>query len=143
MARGVTSTTVRVEGLSELIRDLGKLERGIRKEIRGELKDVAEIVAEQARDNAREQGLVDSGRLVKLTKPFARGSTAGVRSGATRDGYPYPARYEFGGRGANAVGPRAYLRPALDEKTSDVVDALGDVIDRLTSASGFGRGGTL
>lgn len=143
MARGVTDSTVRVEGLQELIRDFGRLEKGIAKEVRAELKDVAGIVAEEARSIAESVGLRDSGRLIRTTRPFARGATAGVRTTATRNGYPYGLRYEFEGRGGDAAGPRAYLAPALEEKSDAVVEELGEVIDRLTSAHGFGRGGTL
>jgi hypothetical protein len=134
---------VRVNGLKELVRDFRKVERGLGREIRREIKSIAKIVSDEARRIALAKGLRDSGDLIKMTKPAIRGSTGLVRSSATRRGYPYPFIYEYGKRGASKTGPRAWVNPALDAKQDEVVEAFEDVLDKITSRAGLGRGGAL
>ena len=132
------AATVRVQGLDRLIRDFRKLDRGLAREVQQELKHIAGFVADDARLAAGAQGLRDSGRLIGRIKPFYRGATAGVRSGVMRRGYPYGAVYEYGlGR------TRAYLEPTLKRDEGRIVEAFEDMLDRLTSSAGFGRGGVL
>ena len=123
---------IRVKGLDDLVRDFGKVDRGLRKELQGEIRKVAGIVAGEAKERAVRQGLVDSGKLVRSIRPGVRRSTGVVRVTATRDGFPYPAVYEFGGGGV-----RAFLMPALKDKTDDVFKGLEDMLDRLTSQAGL------
>jgi hypothetical protein len=54
-----------------------------------------------------------------------------------RGSYPYPAKYEFGGRGGLEFGPRAFLLPALERDEEYVIDALDDMLGRLGSEAGF------
>jgi hypothetical protein len=134
----VATAAVRVEGLGRLIRDFRRLDRGLAREVQQELRSIAGFVADDARLAADAQGLRDTGKLISRIKPFYRGSTAGVRSGVMRRGYPYGGVYEYGlGR------TRAYLEPTLQRDERQIVEAFEDLLDRMTSSAGFGRGGRL
>jgi hypothetical protein len=148
--RGAKGSTVAVDGLDKLVRDFGRMGSGVKREMIAELRDLAGVVSKTAQAIAVEKGLAPPGRSgrgkgreLRLIRPFNRGTTVGVRSGATRDGYSYPIRHEYEGRGGSAPGPRAYLEPALDRDTKKVEAGLGDMLDRLSSDNGFGRGGIL
>ena len=135
--------TVRVDGLRELIRDFKKVEKGLAREIRREIKSIAKIVSVEAQRIAFAKGLWETGELIKMTKPAVRGAVGLVRASATNKGYAYPFVYEYGGRGAGKSGPRAWVNPALDNKQREVVEAFEDVLDKVTSRAGLGRGGSL
>lgn len=141
MAR--TGAAVRVEGLQPLLRDMGRVEKGLRRELQKELDEIAKHVRDEARDRAQAEGLRDKGGLVRGVKHRVKGSTALIRSTRTRGGFPYPAVYEFGGRGAGKYGPRAFLYPTVEKELPTTVRMLGEMLDRLTSANGLGRGGSL
>lgn len=148
---GYTGGTIRVQGLNALVRDFNRVASGLKADLQRELQDVAEIVSDEAKDIVQQEGLVDSGRLLKGIRPRVRGTTAIVENRAksprpktararTRGNYPYPGIYEYGRAGGKR---RPFLVPALDNKQEDVVEALEDMLDRLTSRNGFGRGGIL
>lgn len=94
--------TLRVEGLTELLRDLNKANKDAKKEVVNGLKDVAKIVADEAANIIRAKGLVDTGQL--LRKMQSRGALSATQKGvfikstAKRGGFYYGAIYEFGGR---------------------------------------------
>lgn len=145
--RGVKGGSVRVEGLSQLIRDFNRMDKQLARDLRRELLAVGQIVADEARDvqvpdqdlaagQSGDDGKRNTGRLQKGIRPRMRGTATIVENRTKRDGYVYPAVYEYG-KG------RPFLEPALDAKTEDVVQALDDMLDRLVSANGFGRGGIL
>lgn len=145
--RGVRGGSVRVEGLADLIRDFSRMDKSLARDIRRELIDIGKIVAEEAKENqvpsqdlaAGQRGRDDqrnTGKLQRGLRAKMRGSATVVENRAKRDGYLYPAIYEYG-KG------RPFLEPALDAKTEDVIMALDDMLDRLVSANGFGRGGLL
>lgn len=147
--RGVRGGSVRVEGLTALIRDFNRMDKQLARDLRRELLSIGQIVADEARDTqvphqelaAGQQGKdkkANTGRLQKSIRPRMRGAATIVeaRQDAFRKGYFYPAIYEYG-KG------RAFLEPALDAKTEEVIDALDDMLDRVTSENGFGRGGIL
>jgi hypothetical protein len=129
---------IRITGLRELVRDFGRMQRGLRTELQREMSQIGGIVAGEARQIAQQKGLRDSGDLIRSIRPRVRGAVALVRSSAEHRGFNYPARleYEHGGR-------RAFLGPAVDAKQAEVVDAIDDMLDRLASEHGFGRGGLL
>lgn len=123
-------------------------------DLRRELILVGEIVAEEARDVqvpqqdlAEGQAGVDdvsnSGRLQKGIRSKMRGSAVVVenraKAGKKSGNYKYPAVIEFGFRGP----ARPTLEPALEARKEDVIEALDDMLDRLVSRNGFGRGGVL
>lgn len=145
--RGVTGSSIRVEGLSQLIRDFNRMNKDLARDLRRELLDVGKIVADEAKDvqipdqqlaggQAGEDSARNTGRLQKGVRPRMRGTAVIVENRAKNRGYGYPAIYEFN-KG------RPFLNPALDARTEDVVEALDDMLNRLVSANGFGRGGIL
>lgn len=145
--RGVRGGSVRVEGLSELIRDFNRMNKQLARDLRRELLDIGQIVADEAKDvQIPNQNLAtnqtgqddkrNTGRLQKGVRPRMRGTAVIVENRAKNRGYRYPAIYEYN-KG------RPFLNPALDARTDDVVEALDDMLGRLVSANGFGRGGIL
>lgn len=130
--------TVRVEGLNQLVRDFGKIEKDLRKELQAELKDLARIVQREAQEIATAKGLVRTGKLVRSIRPSVRGGRAFIRETATNKGYAYPRIYEYGHDGV-----RSFMQPALEAKRNEVYEGLDDMLDRLTDRNGFGRGGSL
>lgn len=145
--RGARAGSIRVEGLSRLISDFHAMDKEMAADLRRELIDIGNIVTEEARDKqVPEQNLAagqrgeddrrNTGKLQRGLRAKMRGAATIVENRAKRDKYLYPSIYEYG-KG------RPFLEPALDAKTDEIVEALGDMIDRLTSANGFGRGGLL
>lgn len=120
---------VRLKGLKQLDRALGKADKRLRTDLRVRLKDVADIVATEARANAASRTHSRTGDLVAKIKPFALSGRAGVRSGAVHHGYNYPMRLEYEGRGGGKYGPRASLNPAVDSKLDDVGRAMERLLD--------------
>lgn len=140
--RGYTGATVRVTGLRELIRDFNAVDKDLRRDVQRELQEVARIVSDEAKDLVRSDDLVESGQLEKGIRPRVRGATAIVENRAKRRGYPYPGIYEYGVSGKDRAR-RPFLLPALEAKQDEVVEALEDMLDRITSRNGLGRGGIL
>lgn len=145
--RGARAGSIRVEGLSRLIRDFQAMDKEMAADMRRELINIGNIVTDEAKDNrvpaqdlaAGQRGQDDrrnTGKLQRGLRARMRGTATIVENRAKRDGYLYPSIYEYG-KG------RPFLEPALDAKTDEIMEALEDMIDRLTSANGFGRGGLL
>ena len=123
--------TFRIKGLRQLDRALGKADKNLRKNLRGELKEIAEVVARRARGIAEAKGLRDTGDLIRGIKPYALTGRAGVRSNAVHRGFAYPARLEFEGRGAGGWGPRATLNPAVDQTRHEIERGIEQLLDRM------------
>lgn len=140
--RGFTGSTVSVRGLNQLVRDFNAVDRELRRELQRELQDIARLVSDEAKSMVREDNLVDSGRLEKGIRPRVRGAVAIVENRAKNRGYAYPGIYEYGTSGKEKTR-RPFLLPALQAKQGEVVEALEDMLDRLTSRHGLGRGGVL
>ena len=133
------AATVFIRGLGELTKTIRKLEKGARKEVRSKLRGVGDVIAEQAKANARAQGLEGSykrrkgktpGRLVRQIRPKLHSSrisiqaTARTKSDRYPAGYNYPARHEFGdGK------KRAFLFPALEQKREAAFREMEKVMD--------------
>jgi hypothetical protein len=114
--------------------------RGMRKELntqlRAELREIAEDVAQEARRLAP----VRTGRLQRSIRTFARGNALSGRAAfgvaaSARDrltGYAYPKRleYERGPRG------RPFLEPAYQRKERQVDDAIRAIDRRLAAIWG-------
>lgn len=125
------------------------MDKQLATDLRRELIAVGKIVEEEARTQqlpnqglaggqSGEDGVSNSGQLQGSIRARMRGTATIVeqRRDGNRSKYAYGRIYEFN-RG------RPFLGPALDAKTEDVVEALDDMLDRLVSANGFGRGGIL
>jgi hypothetical protein len=122
---------VRFRGLREFDRALGKANKDLRTILRRDLKEIAAVVAVEARAIAEDKGLRRSGDLISHIQPFAYTGRAGVRSSAIHRGYAYPRRLEFEGRGADEFGPRASLLPAVEAKQEILFASAEALLDRL------------
>ena len=121
----MAESTVRVRGLRELRRDFRKLDKGLAKEVRGELKQAGEIVRVEARS-----------RFTAIDKGSAEGYKTRVRVGAVA--VEQSRRRTTGKRpdyGRLQMG-RALI-PALDDKADEVVKSLDLMLYRLGSENGF------
>lgn len=95
-----TSQTLQVEGLRQLRRDIKKADASIDKDyIRPALKDIGQIVADEAKSNAQRLfTTLSTGKLASKISPSVTQNAVFVVAKATRAGYGYPGVYEFGGR---------------------------------------------
>lgn len=110
LAGSASGQTLRVEGLTELLRDLGKADKDAKREVVNGLKDVGQIVANRAATIIQQKGLATPyrghgstpGQL--LRKMQSRGALSvtqkgvAIKSTAKRAGFLYGGVYEFGGR---------------------------------------------
>ena len=140
--RRFSGSTVAVKGLDQLIRDFNKVNADLRRDIQRELQEIARIVSDEAKEIVVQGDLFESGKLANQIRPRVRGSTAIVESRAKRKGYAYPGIYEFGKSG-RMKKRRPFLEPALEAKQREVIEGLEDMLGRLTSENGLGRGGIL
>lgn len=94
-----------VEGLDELVRAAGRIDKGMSRELRKELR--VSVGGSFARD-AKEKVPVLTGRAKRGIRPSVRGTTVYIKNTATNRGFNYPAVLEFANGGANAsLGPTA------------------------------------
>jgi hypothetical protein len=126
----VASGSVTIIGMKALYRDLRAVDRGLPNELKRELRQAVEPTVTLAKALApyKKGGLRGSIRAYPSQKQIS------VRATKRREGFLYPAVYEYGGRGGRDYGPRAYLNPALNRTENQVVDrvarGLGDFIAR-------------
>jgi phage gpG-like protein len=90
--------TIQVDGLAALQRDLNKVNKTAKAEVRDGLKRVAEPAVRSAKAVARANGLYATGELIRKISPAVTQQGVFIRAKAKRGGFPYPAIYEFGGR---------------------------------------------
>ena len=90
--------TIQVDGLAALQRDLNKVNKTAKAEVRDGLKKIAEPAVSSAKAMARAKGLFDTGELIRKISPAVTQQGVFIRAKAKRDGFPYPVIYEFGGR---------------------------------------------
>ena len=122
----MTQTTIRVRGLRELERGLKKMGSDLPKEIDRELKEAAQIVAEEAR--ARFAGI--SPRSAAGFRPRIKGfgsvfvEQSRRRTTGTRGDY-------------GALQMKRALLPALGSKQGEVIERLDRMLGRLGGEHGF------
>lgn len=177
----MAADTIRVEGLSDLLKAFGKLDKRLRQEISKELRIIGGFVLQDAKAMALAEGFGPpgasgrgTGDLLRNLKLRQRRGDIAIAETAVHGGLNYPRIYEFGGsavrhtrsgglakitnrsasgarlaargsaRGSSGqYGSRAFLYPALEKNRAAVVDRLDDMLGRLASEAGFGRGGLL
>jgi hypothetical protein len=103
MARshGFAGATVVVEGLDRLVRDFNRLDPELRRGVQREMDKIGKIVADDAKADVTQRGLVVSGDMRRGIRQRVRGGSVVVRSSAAHRGYNYPKIFEFGGRSAS------------------------------------------
>ncbi|MFZ9987489.1 MAG: hypothetical protein ACO3HV_07045 [Candidatus Nanopelagicales bacterium] len=126
--------TLRVEGLAALQRDLNRVNKTAKGEVRDGLKEVGRIVSDQAQLIAMAKGLNKTGQLVRRIVPTVRQQGVFVEAKAKKKskkypgGYRYPAIYEFDPRRA-----RPFLWPAAETSEAQVERAMDRWLDTFLS----------
>jgi hypothetical protein len=116
---------VRVKGLKELQRDFRKMSKDLTKELRSELREVGDIVRDDAR--RRFAGVDARSAAGYRTVVRARGVAVEQRLRRTTGAHP-----EYG-----AMQMRQALSPAVDDKQDEVVDRLDEMLGKLAGRNGF------
>ena len=127
----MASQEIKVEGLRELQKALGRVDKEIKKDLMRELKGIGNRVADRARQNATPRS--KTGKELRGIKASARSGkrTAGVsvvskarEPASTKSepgGYRYTKLHEYGGgaripgKKGSLPGPRAVLNPAIEQ----------------------------
>jgi phage gpG-like protein len=124
---------VRLEGFREFRRDLRKLEPAVAKGLSADIKAAAAKVAADARATAPHV----TGKYAASIRPYvtARGASVGSR-------LPQAGVLHYGGtiqpRGVPITFPaRPVVSEALDRRTDQIVDEVGDAVERAARAAGW------
>lgn len=126
---------ITTHGLRELRRDLKRLEPEVAKELRKDIRAAAEKVAVDARTHAVKR----TGGYARSIRPYvtAKGASVGSR-------LPQAGVLHWGGtirpRGsAITFRARPVVSEALDRRTDEIVDDLGDAVERAARKVGWHR----
>ena len=123
-----------VEGVKDLRRDLKALDKALPKELTKALKAAAEEVLPTARALAPKR----SGRLAASLRASGAGNRASIRS---RLPYANAVHWGTGTRphrtGPHNIAPTKFVVRAIDQRSNDVVDRLGDEIEALAKRHGW------
>jgi hypothetical protein len=149
---------INVTGLRELRSALRKIDKGLLAELRDEMKDAVDVVAQDVRAHIP----TNTGRAAASVRATAGGNTFYIKAGGAR--VPYYGWLDFGGRlpdkrvsgkramdggslmhpvkhvrGANRPKIREgrYLYPAIRRQTPKIIDAAGDAVDNAARKAGF------
>ena len=147
MANGL----ILIEDYAKWRRAVKELDTGLDKELKAGLRQIGVKVSDKAKSEAAGKGLVATGQLVskiapsvrlkdvviaaKAKRPASDGSRGGRYAGKP---FPYPAVYEYGGRGGGSgTGPRAFLAPAVQKSQDLIRDELLKVMDNTARDAGW------
>lgn len=102
------------DGLDELARASRRARRKLGVLVGYHVRGTGQKVASRAKQQARSEGLLESGSLIDSIASRTEGditrTTAIIEATAQRRGFPYPSLYEF-------ARNRPFLEPALDAET--------------------------
>ena len=148
----MTDQLVVVENFTQWRKAVKELDAGLDKELKAGLKSIGSKVTTKAQAEAARKGLVKTGELVRKISPSVtqkgvaivskakRPASSGKRGPSRYAGkpFPYPAVYEYGGRGKlNTAGPRAFLAPGVQKSSALIRSELEKVIETTASKAGF------
>lgn len=122
---------VHVEGLQAFRRDVRRMDKEVGKELQRDLREIAQKVAQEAAGNAPR----GTGTLAGSYRGTARGTKGIVRSSVF-----YSRFIEFGFHprgGETFVEGRNPIGAAVESQESQIVEELGDAIDRAASRLGW------
>ena len=140
-----------VENFTQWRKAVKELDAGLDKELKAGLKSIGSKVTTKAQAEAARKGLVKTGELVRKISPSVTQKGVAIVSKAKRPAssgkrksryagkpFPYPAVYEYGGRGKlNTAGPRAFLAPGVQKSSALIRSELEKVIETTASKAGF------
>lgn len=121
--------SIAVEGLADLRRDLRAINSDLPGELRGALRDAADVVAGQARREAPRR----TGRLAASIRPGTSGARAMVRSPLP---YAGPIHWGWPQQGIRA---NPFIERAADAKAPAALEQLADSVEALSIRHGFNR----
>jgi hypothetical protein len=136
------------EEIRRLVRDLGKIPKEVRKELRPAIKKIGDVVVQDARRRASWSTRIPG--AIRLGINFSSGSRAGVTviGSVTKAphlrvfehlGFKSPFRHPVYGNRDVWVSQmaRPFIFPAVAAHAEDVDKAIGEVIDKVARAHGF------
>ena len=131
-----------IENYADFRKKLKALEPGLDKEVKAGMRKIGKKVATQAKAIAGVKGLNRSGELIRKIAPSVRMDGTTIRAKAVRkEGrnapFAYPAVYEYGGRGGDSVGPRAFLEPAVEAMWDDIQQEVEHLVDETMRKAGW------
>ncbi len=121
---------IEIEGLAELRAAVAGMDSALTKSLDDALADSGKIVASRAQALAP----VRSGRMRGSVEPFTEGGTVGgVRVTAKRISRSYPGGFAYPARIEKS---QPFLRPAIEQKSQEVVDRMTRVLDEVAAKWG-------
>ncbi|MCK2214288.1 HK97 gp10 family phage protein [Actinomadura sp. ATCC 31491] len=133
--------------IRRLVRDLGKIPPEVRKELRPAIKQIGNVVVQDARGRASWSTRIPG--AIRLGIQFSTGSRAGVTVIGSVGRAPHLRVYEHLGFRAPFRHPvygrnvwvsemaRPFLFPAVAAHAEDVDAKIGEAIDKVARAHGF------
>lgn len=122
---------VHVEGLQAFRRDVRRMDKEVGKELQRDLRTVAQRVAREAAGNAPRA----TGTLAGSYRGTARGTRAIVRSTDIAGRF---VEFGFHPRGGETfVEGRNPVGAAVEDQENQIIDALGDAVDRAATRLGW------
>lgn len=127
------SADIRIEGLRELNKALREVDEALPKEMRSNLKAVADRVASKAAGRVPRR----SGKLASSIRGLASQKSASIAEGTAR--VPYAGSFEFGGwpKGRPYLKEGRVLFPTAQESEDEVVEAVTEAIEGLIRKAGL------
>ncbi len=122
---------VHVQGLQQFRRDVRRMDKEVGKELQRDLRQIAQKVAQEASGNAQRR----TGTLAGSYRGTARGTAGIVRSPLV-----YARFIEFGFHprgGETFVEGRNPIGAAIESQENQIVDELGDAIERAAGRLGW------
>jgi hypothetical protein len=137
-----SANLVVIENYADFRKKIKALDSGLDSEVKVGMRKIGKQVATQAKAIAGVKGLRDSGELIRKIAPSVRmdGTTIrakAMRSTGKRAPFPYPAIYEYGGRGGGSTGPRAFLGPAVEAMQDEIRQEVENIVDETMRKAGW------
>lgn len=138
--------------IEQLIRDLGKIPKELKAQLRPGLRKAGDLVRDQARRNAAWSSRIPPATKTSLS--FTK-NRPGVSVIVDKNKAPHARPYEHGGRPGRFRHPvyargedrrawtwvpqqaRPFLAPAMEAKGEAAAKQIADVVDRVTREAGF------
>lgn len=127
MAAPSRTPAIEVSGIRDLRRDLRVINRTLDRELSKELREAVRPVLREAVMLTPKR----SGKLAGSLRPYASGSSVGIRS---RLPYANPIHWGWPSR---KIAASEFITRAVKRNTDDIVDALGDAVENVAKRNGF------
>ena len=132
---------VYIHGYKELQRAFKMLVPELQKELNAGMRQIVRMVENDARDWADRQGFTPPGtsgrgvgNLIGNIRSGVNMTKGYIKDTANRDGYYYPARYEYQDGGA-----RSFLHPAINQDRDKIILSIAAIVEHVNTL--FGESG--